>query len=268
MNNPATDSIWLQTVSFSENNLFHLSIGDLDIHLSHLSQEWQFHHHYLNRGETQQEDEILLEQINELNTENKVLSRFIHSADCKEMILKPRMANRSIVAKPHNPVFLPCNQSITIYVSTPIWVAFYINGFSFPLLELPTYCLSDTWFGPKPHIGELCYASRFSGRIDLTALPRRPSRIITPISISNLASDNLKLEKIAIPSEYLSVYLSQKGELWTPTLKVIREKEQKNTQVVIDKAVHPALQDAQRIAEPRIIDQSGLLSKTLDMLFS
>ncbi|MGX5172641.1 hypothetical protein ACUR5C_01275 [Aliikangiella sp. IMCC44653] len=268
MSKESNDNIWLNPIDFSENKQHKIVIGALQIYITQLIQEWQFKHRFVLQDESLSEQKISITSVASIQVDNLELNRFIQSDDINQLHIKPRLANRSIVAKPHTPVFLPSKQAITIYVSTPLWIAFYLNGFNQPLFEMATFKLSDTWFGPRPHVGELCYASRFSGRIDLKALPRRPSRVITPITISNNGDDNLKLEKIAIPSEYLSVYLTKNSELWTPTLKVTREKDQKNTRVIIDKNLHPALQDATKISEPRTSDQSGLFTKTLDMLFS
>ena len=219
-------------------------------------------------SETKNEKKIQLSTLKKTTRDDLEPMRFIHSTNQDKLQFRPRLANRSIVAKPYMPVFLPSQQTVTIYISTPIWLAIFLEGHKQPLLELPTYKLSDTWFGPKPHIGELSYASRFSGRIDLSALPKRASRIITPVKITNNGNDNLKLEKISIPCDYLTVYCNKNNELWTQTLSILREVDQKKTQVSIEKALHPALESAKKIGEPRVADQSRLLSKTIDMLFS
>lgn len=139
--------------------------------------------------------------------------RFICSNSRNTLQIRPRLANKSIVEKPYIPVFLPSKQTVTIDISTPILFALFLNEQKNSFLEIPTIKLSDTWFGPKPHIGELCYSSRFSGRISLSELPKRASRIITPVKVTNNDADNLKLEKISISCDYLTVYLSKGNEL-------------------------------------------------------
>jgi hypothetical protein len=49
---------------------------------------------------------------------------------------------------------------------------------------------------------------------------------------------------------------------------MLRETDHNKTRVLIDKSLHPALEGAKRIGEPRIGDQTRLLSKTIDILFS
>ena len=262
------ENLWQKTLVCSLEENYRLSIGALELFVTYLPNEWQFHHRYVTDDESKSERKVALSPIKNLPKDNAELTRFIQTNDQHELKFHPRLANRSIVAKPHSPVFLPPKQSVTIFISTPIWLAIHVDGQEQALLELATFHLPDTWFGPKPHIGELCYASRFSGRTNLDSLPRRAGRIITPVCIKNNAADNLKLEKISIPSEYLSIYMTENGELWTPTLSVFREVDQKKTVVRIDKALHPVLEKATLISKPRVSDPSGLMSKTIDTLFS
>ena len=262
------NNLWQETLACDLDLHYKLSVGALEIYLTALESEWQFHYRYITEDETKNEKEIHLSTVKDLRNADLELMRFIRGDAHNEIQIKPRLANKNIVAKPYMPLFLPSQQTVTIYISTPVWLAIYQNKQTRPLIELPTFKLSDTWFGPKPHIGELCYASLFSGRINLNSLPQRASRVITPVTITNNGSDNLKLEKISIPCDYLAIYVNSDNELWTPTLSIVRETDQNKTRISIDKTLHPKLHDAKRISEPRVSDQTRLLSKTIDMLFS
>lgn len=262
------ENLWQETLSFEYDKNYKLTVGALELYASLLESEWQFRHRYITEDETKSERQINLSVVKNLPQTNLELMRFIHADKGNSLQVRPCLANKNIVAKPYTPVFLPSQQTMTIYISTPVWLAIFQNQLRQPLLEIPTFKLSDTWFGPKPHIGELCYSSQFSGRISLDSLPKRSSRIITPVRITNNGEGNLKLEKISIPCDYLAIYVNKEQALWTPTLSIIRETEQSRTRIAIDKTLHPALLDAQRIAEPRVSDQTRLLSKTIDMLFS
>ncbi|UZE94537.1 hypothetical protein [Alkalimarinus alittae] len=263
-----TENLWEETNTFEPQTTYKLSVGALELYINLLENEWTFRHSYLTQDETKTEKKIELSALKKNTRDDLDPLRFINANQQKTLQFRPRLANKSIVAKPYMPVFLPSQQTVTIYISTPIWLAIFFEGHKQPLLELPTFKLSDTWFGPRPHKGELCYSSRFSGRIDLKALPKRASRIITPVKITNNGADNLKLEKISIPCDYLAVYLNKNNELWTPTLSILREVDQNKTKVAIEKTLHPSLEQARRVGEPRVADPSRLLSKTIDMLFS
>ena len=262
------NDLWKEALTFEMDENYKLSVGALDLYINLQEKEWQFRHSYATQDEIQNERKLQLSKIKTVNSNELVVTRFIHSDNVDSLHIKPRLANRNIVAKPYSPILLPSQQEITIYISTPVWLAISSGTMNEPLVEMPTFQLSDTWFGPKPHIGELCYSRHFTGRIDLNVLPKRMSRVITPVRITNNGEGNLKLEKISIPCDYLAIYQNKTNELWTPTLSVIRHAEHNKTEVKIDRTLHPALAECKKIAEPRVSDQKGLLSKTIDMLFS
>jgi len=263
-----TINLWQEEQSILIDTHYKLQVGALQLYLSHLQNEWHFHHSYLTSDESESEKKIAFRSVKIIDRKNLQFKRFIQSNDSNQIKIRPKLADRSIVAKPHEPIFLPSKQTITIYISTPVWLAFFVNGNENSLFEIPTFELPDTWFGPKPSQGELCYASRFSGRVKLDSLPRRAGRIITPVTIENNGIDNLKLDKLAIPSDFLSIYLTQRGELWTPSLNVIRETDSNKTQVNVEKILHPQLENAELITKPRVNDTSGLLLKTINMFFA
>ena len=83
--------------------------------------------------------------------------------------------------------------------------------------------------------GDLCYASQTSARLQLENLPLRPHRAIAAVQIYNEASSLLSIEKLKIPVQNLSIFTSDKGQLWTESLKIEREEENDNAKVSLDK---------------------------------
>jgi len=260
-------NLWQDDLALESENYYKLQIGALELYFYHIEYEWLFYHRFLTSDEAKNEKKITLTKVKKIDREKLELKRFVQSNQAELIKVRPKLADRNIVAKPHEPVFLPSKQSIVLYISTPVWLAIFVNYDDKSLLDLSTFQLPDTWFGPKPHVGELCYASRFSGRANLDLLPRRAGRIITPVKITNNGTDNLKLEKLSIPCDYLSIYLTQNDELWTPTLSVSRETDSSKTQVKIEQALHPKLEGAKLLSEPKVSDKNGLLLKTINMLF-
>jgi hypothetical protein len=274
--------LWEQSFTIPEGEHRKLSFGLLNVYISRMHGDWQFRNHYSVGDESQREKAPDFMRLKNPPAEEGTLTRIIQSTgndkleknESAEAIDKtiirfvPRLADRSIVAKPIAPFLLPPHEKITVYLSSPVWLAIKIGEQTESLLEIPSFKLSDTWFGPRPHIGELCYASRFSGRTNLELLPKRMSRIITPVQIVNNGSDKLKIEKIAIPSAYLAVYLTDAGELWTSELKVVRESDKATPQVNIEKNLPDYVKDARLISQPRENYVSGILGKTIDRLLS
>jgi hypothetical protein len=248
--------------------IYKFEAAALEVYLIRKNKQWLFFHHHLPSNESEAYKEIKIKKIKSFDDAGKECLRVIESSEQDELLVKPAMAARNIVAKPMTPISLPPNQTVTIYLSTPISLTLSLSNANKPLITLPSVKLSETWFGPKPHIGELCLASEFSGRTDLANLPLRPTRVITPVQVENQGDDLLKLSKIAIPCEFLDIYQTAEHGLWTPAIKVTRTQQHALASVSVDKALLDEIKDGEIIAPARESNKSGLLSKTLDMVFS
>jgi hypothetical protein len=82
----------------------------------------------------------------------------------------PRLADRSVVIKPVDPIYIPAGQRGTLYISTPLWISGFVEGQKEPLFDIPVILPKDTWFGPDHRTGEMCYATSVDGRTELNQL--------------------------------------------------------------------------------------------------
>ncbi len=260
-------SLWKTVFDVELNTQHKLRIGALECWFTIKENEWHFEYFHNAYNESDSEKPIKFTQPKKRPSNPGEVLRFIQSTPIKTLRIKPRMPDRSIVTKPSSPISLPPSQSVTLYLSTPLWIGVYAENQETPLVELPSIKLSDTWFGPKPHIGELCYASNFSGRMNWSNLPKRESRIITPIVIENSSKETLKLEKISIPSAHLDVFISANGMLCTQTLRLKKGKDHKVSEVTMDKTLIPEFHGAELISKASESDHSSIFNKTLDMFF-
>ncbi len=258
---------WNEKLTLKAGVYYQCILGSLELIICRDAGEWHFHHRYTSSSEENVADKIVFKELKKLPSQEFEYTRVMGAEDQDHLLFKPRLADRAIVAKPHQPLMLPCNQEATVYISTPVWLSVWQENEKAPLFDIATYKLSDTWYGPKPHLGILCYASRFSGRTQLKNLPRRVSRIITPVTIVNRSDEHLKIEKIAIPAEILSVYGAEM-DLWTHGIKVIKHKDEKLTTVEVEKKLHESLTNMQHLVEPRARDTDNLISKTFARIFS
>ena len=94
----------------------------------------------------------------------------------------PRLANRSVVIKPVDPIYIPAGQRGTLYISTPLWIAGFVEGQREPIFDLPVILPKDTWFGPNHRSGEICYATAVDGRTELEQLRPRAFRAVTQLN--------------------------------------------------------------------------------------
>ncbi len=197
----------------------------------------------------------------------KADERFVFAGESNRLVLQPLLADRPVVIRPRQPVFLLSGQTVTLYLSTPIWLKVMIGDPPVLLKELPVLRQSDTWFGPNTREGELCYAGRTHARHQMNELPDRPHRALTPLVIHNKADSPLPLEKISLPVPMLALYGDSKGKLWTQSVTLTREDKSDLATVRIDSRQPEADGELVRLAEPRRESGRGGVTRAFSLLF-
>ena len=167
-----------------------------------------------------------------------------------EIALKPVLADRPLASKLERPLYIPGGEEILLYVSSPVWVRVETGVTKITLEEIPTFVLSDTWFGTDTLEGQLCYAGHTYCSPHLKEVPSGPDRIISPMLIKNHSRKILLLEKISVPLPFLSVYSDSDNFLWTEQLYVYREGDE-HPEVEVAKGPPKALEDIQRLTPAR-----------------
>jgi len=197
------------------------------------------------------------------------IARFSTRDEDPRVMLTPALADRPVVARPEHAIYIPAGEEVTLYVSTPLWIQVDLGGRA--QHEVPAYRPSDTWFGPSTREGELCYATRTTGRLQLENLPLRPHRAVTPLLLRNRASDQLLLERVQIPTQHLALFASPDHMLWTQAVTLHREENVEGARVQIEPGAPPAVADAKRVAAPREALRQNLVMSTfkaISALFS
>lgn len=186
--------------------------------------------------------------------------------------LVPALADRPMIVKPESPFSVPSGESATLFVGTPTWIAVRFGSPPQPLLEFPSFRPSDTWFGPSTREGELCYATRTAARLDLTDMPVRANRAITPVRIRNRASDALLVERLKVPVMYLSLFHGPHAKsdvlLWTEPLTLARETSGDLAELQIERAAPvESGRDAIKVADRRQQPEANLALRAFAKLF-
>lgn len=197
----------------------------------------------------------------------KADERFVFAGESNRLVLQPLLADRPVVIRPRQPVFLLSGQTVTLYLSTPIWLKVQVGDPQVLLKELPTLRQSDTWFGQNTRVGELCYAGRTHARHHIDELPVRPHRALTPLVIHNKANSPLPLEKISLPVPMLALYGDSQGNLWTQGLTLTRESQSDLATVRIDNKPAEENPSLTRLAEPRQAPERGGVTRAFSLLF-
>ena len=240
-----------------------LTLGTLRLGIGHGQDEWRIQQETI--PEESVSAKVTLRQRRSLPPEFQ--ERYVIAGDSGHLALTPMLADRNVVIRPRQPVFLLSGQQVTLYLSTPIWLRLEVGEPSSLLRELPVTRLSDTWFGPSTREGEICYAGRTHARHHLDELPRRPHRAITPLHIHNRAATPLPLEKFSLPVPMLSLYGSDDGALWTQRVSLTREDQSDLAAVRIDPRPPEEELHLKLLARPRQDPGRSGLVRAFSLLF-
>jgi len=241
-------------------------IGPLSLLVQHMPSEWRLA--WQNQGDVETNDVEVgqPEPAEALEMTGKLL-RVVAGRTAGRLRVEPRLADRDIVARPETPFRLLPDSEISLYVSTPPWVALIFDGAEEQAVELPVRRLSDTWFGPSTAGGELCYSIRTRARLSLKDVPRECGRVLTKVRIKNQAEQTLSLERLSLPMPSLSLYADVAGCLWTQRVEAESDREAKTVRVDIGQGPPTEAAGAEVLAGPRRASQKNVLVRALDGLF-
>lgn len=240
-------------------------LANLQLRITRASQEWQLEYHQPVMADEEQQACFPLPAEHPINKPVH-LQRYLFDQTSPELTLLPRLADRSVVVRPMNPIIIPPGEKGTLYVSTPLWVAGYADDQRVPLFDLPMMRMSDSWFGSNTLQGSLCYATPVNGHTTLTPFTRRASRAVTPIVLHNHASQPMLLQRINLPAPALSLYrLHREDRWWTPMLEVIQESTRTPPRVRIESQADRNRPDVEMVQPAR--HPEGTLSRVFESLF-
>jgi hypothetical protein len=168
-----------------------------------------------------------------------------------EVVLSPALPDRTIVVRLSEAMSVLPGEDVTFYMIVPLWLRLELSENSKLLTEIPTFRLSDTWFGPMSNLGSLCYANASELYLDLRSVPLRPHCVITAITIRNLGIDALKLERLNIPFPRLSLFYSQRSGFWTDRLTLERRDDNEMAKLKLDRQPPAEAAPTQFVTGPR-----------------
>lgn len=240
---------WWGSFELKEKQARYWEIGPLLLGIERRAHEWNIASHSSNESD-KTNLKIASEECSAFPPEHLQFRRFIFHQSTTAITLTPILADRPQVSRAEIPFYLPANESVTIYVSSPAWVRLEAGSLNVFLDEIPSMRLSDTWYGPNTREGELCYSNLTFCRTHLTDLPVRPHRVLTPVIIHNHAKTPLLLERLSLPLPYLSIYADSSGGLWTEEIVVRNEAHDKHI-VKQSKGAPGIAPNASLVSQPR-----------------
>lgn len=191
-------------------------------------------------------------------------ARFIISGTHLGFSLELALADRPVVARPDVPVSVPPGERATLFVSSGIWIQPTVSGS--PLLDIPIYRPSDTWYGPNTREGELCYFSLTRARTIAQEATVYPHRATTPITVINRSDEILRIERIRVPMPLLGLYLDKGGNFVTNSTTLTLNPDAEETRMQVED-INKQNGDYQQVAPPRKVAKNGDLIETIASLF-
>lgn len=251
-------AVWWGQAELPENIASFWQIGPLAFWLQRTAYEWRF---ASERHDAAPEGMLIREHPTRrpLPADGAALRRLGFSRTSGAVRLMPALSDRPMVVEPAMPFALPPAETITLLISSPLWVDIAVGQPLVPFVELPTKRPSDTWFGPNTRVGELCYALSTSARLRREDLPVRPYRVLTELRLHNQADSVLDVHKIQLPLPSMALYASAAGELWTESATLVRRDDGELAALELSKQAPAHLEHPQRLAEPRVQSEKGLL---------
>lgn len=194
-------------------------------------------------------------------------ARYVVDDRSPRLSLQPLLPDRSVVARPASPLFVPAGESARLYVSIPLWVRLEVGEPRKRLIEIPTFRLSDTWFGPNTREGEYCYALRSRCRLQLHSEQLQPYRAVAPLVIRNHYHEPLALESVNVPVRQLSLFVGPDGLFWTNELAQERSEDGDIAALRFASGPPGEARDAQPVAGPRDTPARPVAIRAFSALF-
>jgi len=163
-------------------------------------------------------------------------SRWALETGPQSLRIRPVFPDRALVVKPEHPFTLLRRAEARIYTRVPLWVSVdavnEASGIATRLMEIPTEALSETWWGDFLE-GELAYWVHTRARRELRDELFEPHMVICTLQLTNLSGDDLRVEKLALRVEHLSIF-EEEGRLWAEEVRVDYHGEAEGSEIHMD----------------------------------
>lgn len=229
------EGVWAHPYQLASGQTQQHQLGRIRLWVTLLDLEWQIREQTV---EVDADPQCWLESTGHtLPSADIPVQRFVRLQDKGILRFCPAMAGLPTVIRPFQPLTLPPDAQCTLYVGTALWMKVCVGEAGLELAELPLAPPSLTWLGANTREGELCYASSTYGRLALEAVPKRPWRAVTPVTIINSREKPLLLERFSLPAPLLSLHQNERGQLWTPGVTVECETDMSSASLHIAPAI-------------------------------
>lgn len=243
---------------------YEAKLGLLRIWLKHTLQDWYV---ASELGGFRSRKELLGTHFRSVKGDPASWRRWVFEAGTDTAVLSPRTPDRGVVVQPDVPLVIPPAQRALFFVTIPMWIAVTVGDeVKFPLCEIPTTRLSNTWFGDFAS-GELCYSLRSRAKRKVEHSEHAVHSAVCPVQVTNASAAPLEFQHLCIHTEFLGVY-QVPGRLWTNRVGVLYQGTDQESQVTISEGAPDIEGEATLLSPPRKTAQRSLMRRSFHLLRS
>jgi hypothetical protein len=193
-------------------------------------------------------------------------SRYMVTETSDTLLIEPSLADRAVVATPSIPLVVMPQETIEVYVSTPLWMSIFIASSDTLIADIPFWLPSDSWFGPSTMKGDLCYSKYTDAKVDLSSLDKHSCRAITEVRLRNDQAQPLRIEKLNLPVPSLKIYANKKGEFWTDCVSIVQCEEHGKPISLVTQSQPASIQGDEQVFESRVLSVKPSLFSSIKNL--
>ena len=259
------DGLWASSYIMNSGETQHHCLGHSQIWITLLDMEWQVR--FQQAAQQQVPIDWKLVVGHSLPSSDIPVQRFIRTKDDSQITFIPAMANRPTVIRPFQPLTIAAEGQCTIYVGTALWMTVCVGPKQVMVADISLSEPALTWVGRNTMEGELCYSAQSYARLALEAVPKRPWRAVTPVTIMNRRPEPLLLERFNLPTQLLSIHRNQLGQLWTPGVNVEVDTDVTAASMRVDPLPLATAGPCEPLGPAREQVSRGRFVRTLDRIF-
>ena len=142
-------------------------------------------------------------------TEDSALSDYFQTGKSNSLIIAPALPVKPMVFKGAGLNVLP-EQKLTLFLKIPLTFQIYFSKIQPEnlLREITYKRLSNTWFG-DPDTGEPAFTLGSEYSLDFNNTKPEGFEAICPVSVKNMATENLSVQRLIIRDEFLTLYKNE-----------------------------------------------------------
>ena len=259
---------WWGEFAFTPGETRSLHLGPLRLWLNRQTDEWRM---YFLQGTDPFAPEFMALEV-QTDDEGEIDSaakarRFGFGQSPERIHLSPKLPDRPMVVRPDALLSVPSGATIELYVSYPVWLELVFGMPPVARESIAIFQSTESWFGPNPTEGELCYASRSALCSTFTELLLRPHRVITKLRVKNRGDAALDIERIKIPLRHLSIFADEDARLWTETVSLVGGETDERTSMRILEGPPAQAKNADCLRPPEVRPDANLMERALHALF-